>query len=70
MRRENLAAERARRGWTLAEAAFRIGVSTNTYMEWEKGSGSIRSENLERLHDLYGRPIEYLLKRESDQTTD
>lgn len=67
MRRANLAAERARRGWTLAEAAYHSGVSINTYLEWEKGTGSIRSQNLERLSALYGCPIEYLLKQE-DQT--
>ena len=35
MRRPNLIAERARRGWTQAEAARRFGVSKQTYCNWE-----------------------------------
>lgn len=35
MRRPNLIAERARKGWTQAEAARRFGVSKQTYCNWE-----------------------------------
>jgi len=39
---------RTAKGWTQAELAERVGVSTNTVQAWERGAG-IRPKNLARL---------------------
>ena len=61
MRRANLIAERARKGWTIAEAAERVGVSKNTYAAWELGHSAIRSDNLPRLSEVFDCTTDYLL---------
>src|SRR5438105_3550230 len=54
MVREKLAQARARKYWTLEDAASKIGVSAVTLHKWEHGKSTPHPRNIQRLCDLYG----------------
>lgn len=53
MRRTKLVAARARKGWTLEEAAEQIGCAPNTLSRWELGSMTPSAYNKARLRAVY-----------------
>src|SRR5690242_15950 len=54
MKRTKLVAARARKSWTLEQAAERIGCAPNTLSRWELGSMVPSSYNRARLCEVYG----------------
>ncbi|MBV9708858.1 MAG: helix-turn-helix transcriptional regulator, partial [Chloroflexi bacterium] len=48
-----LAAARARKHWTLEQAAEYIGTNANTLYRWEKGKAMPRAYNIEKLCEVY-----------------
>lgn len=64
MRRPNLIAERARKGWTQAEAARRFGVSKQTYCNWELARTEIYGSKALLMSKVYGIPVDRLLEVE------
>lgn len=52
-----LAAARKNAGFTQAEAAERIGVSTSTLVNWEKGRTSPKQTEVNKMCSLYD--VEY-----------
>lgn len=56
----NITAERARRGWSLEDFGKVLGVSRKTINNWET-KGSIPQAMLEKMADVFGCSIEYLL---------
>lgn len=61
MARMNIEAERARLGMTKGEMCEALGVSPATYMSYIRGKSSIPSAALEKLHELTGKSVDYLL---------
>lgn len=59
--RANMRSERVRTGMTAAEAAQKIGVSTNTLLGWERGETEPKGVGLVTLARLYGVTPDYLL---------
>ena len=64
MRYPNIAAERARLGLSQDELAQQLGVTRKTLYNWEQ-SGSIPPEKAERMADLFGVELDYLLREDS-----
>lgn len=62
MKFPNIAAERAKREMTLEELAGHIGVSRKTIYNWEQ-NGHIPQSALEKMADLFGCSVDYLLSR-------
>jgi len=62
MMRENLEAERARRGMTKTALAAQLGISGATLWSYIK-DGPIPSHQLEKMADLFGVSTDYLLGR-------
>ena len=60
MFRENIEAERGRLGLTKTQMSEELGVTLKTYGVYIDG-GPIPSDKLERLRELTGRTIDYLL---------
>lgn len=58
----NIAAERARNGLTLDALAAELGVTRKTIYNWEN-AGNIPASALEKMADLFGCTIDYLLNR-------
>ena len=58
--------QRARKGTGLSQEAVaaKIGVSWMTVHRWEKSQRGISEENLDRLCDLYDRPLRWFLTLE------
>lgn len=58
--------QRARKGTGLSQeaAAAKIGVSWMTVHRWESSQRSISEENLDRLCELYDRPLSWFLTLE------
>lgn len=54
MRREKLIAQRKRRGLTQAIVAGLLGVTRNTYNQWELGNAEPYPYNIEQLCDFFG----------------
>lgn len=63
--RMNIEAERSRAGLTRTALAKRIGVSLNTYSSYING-GSIPSDKLVLLADMFNVSTDYLLEREEE----
>ena len=59
--RHNMRAERARKGYTVNQAAQKVGVATNTYFRWEHGLSVPSAVSVVALSKLYGVTAEYLL---------
>lgn len=66
--RRNMRAERARLGLSLDDVARAVGVNKNSVQRWETGEVEPVSENLQKLSDLYGCTVEYLLEQTDDRT--
>ena len=49
---------RARHGWTQAETAKRLGISTQTYNAWEQNFGMVKVQNASRVAALFGVSME------------
>lgn len=62
MRYPNIDAERARKGLTTGEMAEKMGVSRKTVYNWIN-NGRIPQSALEKMADLFGCSIDYLLGR-------
>lgn len=58
----NIAAERAKREMSLETMARNLGVTRKTVYNWEK-SGNIPQSALEKMSEMFGCPIDYLLGR-------
>ncbi len=56
MERLLLVAARARKHWTLKEAADRVGVNVNTLLRWEKNLATPHAYNIQRLCEVYEVP--------------
>lgn len=57
----NIKAERARRGWTIAETARRYGKSEKTLRNWEKNEKKLSSSEIRRFAEIFGCSADYLL---------
>lgn len=57
----NLLTERKRLGLTTQQAADRLGVHQNTYINWEQGNCIPTGDNLINLVHLFGGTAEYLM---------
>lgn len=64
MRYPNIAAERARAGMNMEEFSVRLGVSRKTVYNWEQ-KGSIPLSALEKMSEIFGCTVDYLLGRDS-----
>ena len=64
MRYPNINAERGRRGLTMEALADRLGVTRKTLYNW-MAHGRIPQSRLEAMADLFGCPVDYLLRRET-----
>src|SRR5690242_6741888 len=51
---------REKRMWSMAKAAEKCGVDTQTYFRWEAGKQRIRLSSLEMLCAAFGEPSEHL----------
>lgn len=60
MAKMNIEAERARLGMTKGEICEAIGVALSTYNTYIRG-GTIPSGVLEKLHEITGKSVDYLL---------
>lgn len=56
----NIAAERARKGWSTTELAEKLGVNRKTLYNWEN-AGKIPDVALGKMADLFGVSVDYLL---------
>lgn len=56
----NIAAERAKRDMSLEVMAKELGVTRKTVYNWER-AGKIPQSALEKMSDLFGCSIDYLL---------
>jgi len=64
--------QRARKGTGLSQEAVgvKIGVSWMTVHRWERSQRSISDENLDRLCELYQRPLRWFLTLEAGDLND
>lgn len=60
MARPNIEAERARMGMTKGQMCEALGVTSKTYISYIEG-GNIPSSTLEKLREMTGKSIDYLL---------
>lgn len=49
-------------GLTLSKAAQALGINKSTLSKYERGKSKVKSEILLKMADIYGLPIEELLK--------
>lgn len=66
----NLKTARKRKGLTQQQVADFIGISQNNYSYWENGKVKIDNISLQRLSELFGVSVDYLLGRENHTTID
>lgn len=45
---------RARKNWTQAETALKLGISTQTYNAWEKDISNVAVSKVQAVADLFG----------------
>ena len=62
MKYPNIAAERAKRQMSLDALAEQLGVTRKTIYNWEN-KGKIPDTALEKMADLFGCSVDYLLSR-------
>ena len=60
--RMNIEAERGRKGLTKTQLSQELGISLSTYSAYLKG-GSIPSDKLVQMADLFNCSVDYLLER-------
>jgi len=68
MKYENIRSLRIDNGYTQKQIAEQLGVSQNTYSQYEIGVLNYPIEALEKLADFYGVSVDYLLGRTSTKT--
>ena len=68
MKYENIRNLRIDNRYTQKEIAEQLGVSQNTYSQYEIGVLNYPIEALEKLADFYGVSVDYLLGRTSTKT--
>ncbi len=68
MKYENIRSLRIDNGYTQKQIAQQLGVSQNTYSQYEIGVLNYPIEALEKLADFYGVSVDYLLGRTSTKT--
>ena len=56
-------------GLTQQQVAKLIGISQNNYSYWENGKVKIDNVSLQRLSEIFGVSVDYLLGREETKTT-
>jgi transcriptional regulator with XRE-family HTH domain len=61
-----LRALRARRGWTVREAAERVGTTPDNLSRIERGTRHPRASTLQKLAEAYGVDLESLLVQEME----
>ncbi len=60
---ENIRSLRIDNGYTQKQIAAYLGISQNTYSQYELGVLNYSVETLEKLADFYGVSVDYLLGR-------
>ena len=68
MKYENIRSLRIDNGYTQKQIAEQLGVSQNTYSQYEIGILNYPIEALEKLADFYGVSVDYLLGRTNIKT--
>ena len=68
MKYENIRSLRIDKGYTQKQIAEHLGVSQNTYSQYEIGVLNYPIEVLEKLADFYGVSVDYLLGRTNTKT--
>ena len=68
MKYENIRSLRIDNGYTQKQIAEQLGVSQNTYSQYEIGVLNYPIEALEKLADFYGVSVDYLLGRTNTKT--
>ena len=68
MKYENIRSLRIDNGYTQKQIAEQLGVSQNTYSQYEIGVLNYPNEALEKLADFYGVSVDYLLGRTGTKT--
>ena len=68
MKYENIRSLRIDNGYTQKQIAEQLGVSQNTYSQYEIGVLNYPIEALEKLADFYGVSVDYLLGRTNMKT--
>ena len=63
---ENIKVIRRKKNMTQNELARLVGVSPQTVFRWEQGQRSPRAEELQRLAEVLGTPVAYLMDLETD----
>jgi DNA-binding XRE family transcriptional regulator len=66
MFRKMLEDDRRRAGWSVGQAAWRLGVSIRTYREIEAGERWSNWETWDRICKLYGWPQTFASARRTD----
>lgn len=56
---------REAKGWTITEAAEKIGLPKNTYRNYESGERGLHSENLIMFAKFYGVTVDHILGRDT-----
>lgn len=58
----NIRAERARKGWTIAQTAERFGgICEKTLRNWEKYEKELTCTEIKRFAEIFGCSVDYLL---------
>jgi transcriptional regulator with XRE-family HTH domain len=70
MKRTKLAAARAKKHWTLEQAAEQIGVDINTLYRWEKGRAKPRAYNIQKMCEVYEARASDLDLEDNETVTD
>ena len=68
MKYENIRSLRIDNGYTQRQIAEQVGVSQNTYSQYEIGVLNYPLEAVGRLADLYGVSVDYLMDRTDVKT--
>lgn len=62
----NIAAERAKRKMSVDSLAEKIGVTRKTIYNWES-NGRIPASALDKMADIFGCTVDYLLETEEEE---
>lgn len=63
----NIASERVRLGWSQEVLAEKLGTTRDVVKSWECEEAAIKSSMLEKMADLFGCSIDYLLCRTDER---
>lgn len=64
----NLRAARKAAGMKQTDVAKIVGICQSGYSDWERGKNKIDNKSLQKLAELYGCSVDYLLGREDTKT--